>query len=65
MTPRSSAVVDPSTATGSALSTSNCLKNVPASTVRWLMALNCGNVPVTLALAIVLPYVTVALVSTV
>lgn len=31
---RSSTVVAPSTATGSALSTSNWLKNVPASTVR-------------------------------
>ena len=54
-TPRSSAVVDPSTATGSAWSTSNCVKNVPALMVRWLMALYCGKVPVTLALAVVLP----------
>ena len=53
--PRSSAVVAPSTATGRAWSTSNCVKKVPASTVRWLMALYCGNVPVTVAWAVVAP----------
>ena len=63
--PRSSTVVDPSTATGRLWSTSNCVKKVPASIVRWLMALYCGKVPTTLACAEVESEVIVAFVSTV
>ena len=63
--PRSSTVEEPRTATGRLWSTSNCVKKVPACTVRWLIVLYVGNVPMTAVMAEVEPVVTVAFVSTV